>query len=312
MNNMNPWYDGVVLETERWEEKGIPLTNPQLRVGYVPGVMPGKWFARWHERFDALAPLLEIPLAEAQGLKALTTYAPAAEAEGRTEEPLAHMVMLRQEHESEALNKDKYHCIPLYREKMVVVLPKDHLLTLLEEVPLEELAEEFLLQEPETVPQWAEVSESYRQANPQKLPMMRHTQDAIELVAAGLGLLIVPMSVARYYHRKDLTYRPVLGVDDSPVALVWERKTYDESFEETIQDFIGICRGRTESSDRGRESKKTVLEKLAREKEKAKAKARAKNSRREQADRKKRNAQKNGNARQHARQTAGRKGGKKR
>lgn len=296
-----PWYQNLLLDPERWEECGLYLKTPQLRIGYEPGVMPGKWFSRWHDRYDALTPLLELPLAEAKGLAALTALDPSSEDENQ---PLAHMALLRPEAEPEALDKDRFHCIPLYREQRVVVMPKDHLLTVLDEVPLEEFAEEFLLQEPETAPEWAEVSAEYRAAHPQKLPEMRHTQDAVELVAAGLGLLIVPMSIARFYHRKDLTYRPVAGMSESLVALVWERKTYSEEFEQVLQDFIGICRGRTESSDRGTDSKQTELEKAKRDKEKAKAKARAKNARREQADRKKRNAQKNGNARQHARQTS--------
>lgn len=298
-----PWYGALVLDPERWTERGLPIKQLQLRVGYVPGVMPGKWFSRWHDRFDAITPLLELPLAESQGLAALSAVEPQEEQDGAVQ-PLAHMVLVRTEDEPDALDKDRFHCIPLYREQKVVVMPKDHLLTVLDEVPLDELAEEFLLQEPESVPEWAEVSASYREAHPQNLPEMRHTQDAIELVVAGLGLLIVPMSVARFYHRKDLTYRPVAGVGESPVALVWERKVYEESFEQVIQDFIGICRGRTASSDRGSDTKQVALEKAKREKEKAKAKARAKNARCEQADRKKRNAQKNGNARQHARQTS--------
>ena len=294
-----PWYQKLLLDYQGWEERGLNLKTSQLRIGYVPGVMPGKWFSRWHTRYDALTPLLELPLAEAQGLAALITCEPPL-----GEDPLAHKVLLRPEDEPAALDKDRFHCITLYREQKVVILPKDHLLTVLDEVPLEELAEEFLLQDPQSVPEWAAASASYRQANPRKLPETRHTQDAVELVAAGLGLLIVPMSIARFYHRKDLTYRPLAGLAESPVALVWQRKPREEAFEQVIQDFIGICKGRTAASERGSESIQSAREKAQREKEKAKAKARAKNSRREQADRKKRNAQKKGNARQHTRQSS--------
>lgn len=303
MTEPTPWFEALLLDAQRWEEGGLHLRERQLRVAYVPGIMPGKWFSRWHERFDLYTPLLELPLKEGRGLDSLSTLEPAGEEGEGTARPLAHMALLRVEEEPAAQDKDTYHCIPLYREQKVLVLPQDHLLTLLDEVPLEELAEEFLLQEPQTVPEWAEISASYREKNPQKLPQMRHTQDAIELVAAGLGLLIVPMSVARFYHRKDLTYRPVAGLAESPVALVWPRRAYEEDFEQVLQDFIGICRGRTAASDRGSETRQLVQEKTQRDREKQKAVARAKNARREQQDRKKRNAQRNGNARQHARQS---------
>ena len=49
------------------------LNRASLRIGYEPGVMPGKWFTRWHERYGRTAPLAEIPLREGAGLEALTT-----------------------------------------------------------------------------------------------------------------------------------------------------------------------------------------------------------------------------------------------
>lgn len=282
----------LLLQPEKAEYIGWAPDAEQLRVGYVPGVMPGKWFNRWHQRYDIHRALIEIPLAEKRGVDALNQTH-----EGN---PLAHMVLLRPEEEPDCLDKKRFHAINLYREKQVVVLPTDHVLTVYEDsVPLAELAEEFMLQDPQTVPQWAEISAAYRQANPQKLPAMRHTHDAVELVAAGLGLLIVPLSVARYHHRKDLTYRYVEELDESAVSLVWERKFRSDEDEQIIQDFVGICRGRTAGSDRGSESLQTLKEKAAREKEKAKQKRRAANARRETRDRKARNAKNNGNARQH-------------
>ncbi|MBM7051156.1 LysR substrate-binding domain-containing protein [Rothia sp. ZJ1223] len=272
-----------------------------MRVGFVPGVMPGKWFGRWHDRYGQVRPLAEIPLAEKAGLAALDGF--------------ARMVLIRPEHEPVSADKDRYHRIELYREQQVVVMPQDHLLSILDEVPVAELAEEFLLQEPETVPEWAAAFEPYRASNPQKLPQMRHTKDAVELVAAGLGLLIVPLSIARLYHRKDLTHRPVPDIKTSAVALVWKREFREDIDEAMVQDFVGICRGRTAASDRGTDSKQQALEKKRKEKEEAQRKRRAANARREEQDRKARNARKNGNARQHSAQKAkvtGKPGGKKR
>jgi DNA-binding transcriptional LysR family regulator len=74
------------------------------------------------------------------------------------------------------------------------------------------------------------------------------TADAIELVAAGVGLLVVPQSLARLHHRADLIYRPLLAAPESQVALSWlENETTD-----LMEQFIGIVRGRTVNSTRGR------------------------------------------------------------
>ena len=275
-------------QTTRYEHVG---QIPGLCGGFVPGVMPGKWFNRWRERYSALAPLTDVALGEGRGLQALEAF--------------ADMVLVRAEDEPAARDKKRYHAIELYRETPVVVLPKDHVLTVLETVPLAELAEEFLLQNPDEVPEWRDLSADYRAENLRPLPQMRHRADAVELVAAGLGLLIVPMSVARFYHRKDLTYRPVEGIEDYPVLLVWKREVREDAREQVIQDFVGITRGRTAASQRGSDSREVALEKQRREKEEAKRKRAAANKRREAEDRKKRNAQKNGNLRQYQAQKGG-------
>ena len=74
------------------------------------------------------------------------------------------------------------------------------------------------------------------------------TADAIELVAAGVGLLIVPQSLARLHHRRDLTYRPLSDAPQSSVALSWR----EEQTTDLMEEFIGIVRGRTVNSSRGR------------------------------------------------------------
>lgn len=218
-----------------------PVGRPSegITVGFVPGVMPGKWFDRWDERFARNTPLTRLPLESGGGLEGL--------AAGH-----AHMVLARPDDEPDLLDRERFHAVSLYEEQMVVVLPMDHVLTLFDEVPVEELSAEFMLQPPESVPEWASVSQEARAANPRKLPQMRDTADAVELVAAGLGLLIAPMSIARYHHRKDLTYRPVEAVATRSVALVWPRDpARDEADEAILQEFVGVARGRKSSSSRG-------------------------------------------------------------
>ena len=226
-------------------ERPSPVGPPHegLTVAFVPGVMPGKWFDRWDRRHGRTTPLTRLPLEEGQtGLGAL--------ADG-----VAHLALLRPDAEPAALDRRAYHAVELYRERQVVILPVDHVLTLLDEIPVAELAEERMLQEPQSAPEWAEASAEHRAAHPPRpLPPMRDTGDAVELVAAGLGLLIAPMSLARVHHRKDLTHRPLADAAERPVCLVWPRLgpgERPEPDEAVIQEFAGITRGRREDSSRG-------------------------------------------------------------
>lgn len=330
------------------------LQRSVLRVSYVPAIMPGKWFNRWHERFGDRVQLAEVPVREARGLDSLhqdlclidpadnpaaesaaessvesaagsaeegtaVSEAPAEDSAEATEHapiarkavpenPFAHMSIVRPDREPASTDGEKYHSIRLYEELPVVILPVDHVLTVLDEVPVEELAEEFLLQPASDIPAYEEVSRAWRESAGRIVPEGLTDKETIELVAAGVGLYIVPMSIARFYHRKDLTYRPVAGLDTYPVHLVWPRapkgEPRSEELEALLQDFIGIVRGRTATSDRGSETRQARAERVAAEKAKAKAKARAANARREARDKKRANAKKNGNARQHARQSA--------
>lgn len=303
------------------------LQRPALRISYVPAIMPGKWFNRWHERYGDRFPLAEVPVREGLGINSLhqnlqlinpeiTEESDPLEPEEHTpiervevpERPFAHMSILRPDREPASTDRQKYHSIRLYEELPVVILPVDHVLTVLDEVPVAELAEEFLLQPANDLPAYEEVSRQWREASGRIVPEVLNDKETIELVAAGVGLYIVPMSIARFYHRKDLTYRPVPDLDTYPVNLVWLRAPKEEprseELEVLLQDFIGIVRGRTASSDRGTETRQARAERVAAEKAKAKAKARATNARREARDRKRANAKKNGNARQHARQSS--------
>ena len=62
-----------------------------------------------------------------------------------------------------------------------------------------------------------------------------------------MGVVIVPMSLARLHRRKDASYRPLRDGPTSTVALAWpaERTT------PAVEAFIGIVRGRTPNSSRG-------------------------------------------------------------
>ena len=72
-------------------------------------------------------------------------------------------------------------------------------------------------------------------------------RDAVEVVASGTGIVLLPMSVARLHHRKDVLHRPVTDLATTKIGLAWLVDNEDPR----IQTFIGIVRGRTERSSRG-------------------------------------------------------------
>jgi hypothetical protein len=120
------------------------------------------------------------------------------------------------------VDRDRLHLIPLYEELPVAVMSIDNTLTLLDDVTQADLADEHQ--------DWGDLAIS----------------DVIATVAAGTGVLVVPMSVARLHHRKDVTQRTVADLPSTTVGLAWRVEDEDER----IQTFIGIVRGRSERSSR--------------------------------------------------------------
>ncbi len=198
-------------------------TPPPFRLAHVPGVTPDKWVRMWRERFP------DLPLTLSQTA--------AADAAGVVRDRGADAVLLRL-----PIDRTGLHAIPLYTEQTVIVVPKDHLLTAAEEVSPTDVNDEALLCPRDDVLGWAEMPGRRAVEEPAT------TAAAIELVAAGVGLLVVPQSLARLHHRRDLTYRPFSQAPESRVALSW----LEDATTDAIEQFIGIVRGRTPNSSRGR------------------------------------------------------------
>ncbi len=89
------------------------------------------------------------------------------------------------------------------------------------------------------------------------------------LDSAGLGALIVPQSLARLYHRKDLAYRPISDAPTCPVSLAFAEGPQTA----LVEEFVGIVRGRKPGSSRGQSQ--PAPKRSAREKTLAKQAARA-------------------------------------
>ncbi|GAA2044749.1 LysR substrate-binding domain-containing protein [Agromyces tropicus] len=121
------------------------------------------------------------------------------------------------------IDDEGLHVIPLWEEVAVAVVPKDHAFADASALVLADLADE-------------------PRAPEQPDPAM-----TVELVAAGTGYAILPHSLARLHHRRDVAAVPVTDAAPTRIALVWSVERDDDD----IQEFVGVVRGRTTRSSRG-------------------------------------------------------------
>jgi len=110
-----------------------------------------------------------------------------------------------------------------------------------EDISISDIGDEVVLHPLDDTTEWQRLPGTAALERPET------TAAAIELVAAGIGVVIVPQSLARLHHRRDLTYRPVTDAPGSSIALVWP----EANTTEFVDEFIGIVRGRTANSSRG-------------------------------------------------------------
>lgn len=208
--------------------------RPRFRLAYVPGATPGKWAAVWHERLpDVRLELVQVePAAVAHALEA-----------GDVDAAIGRL----------PVDKEVFSAIPLYEETPVVCFSRDHLLAALgdeEPVSVTDIADD---------PVWVPADDVLFAAHPvpgvipvdpdgNPLDRVPTTADAVATVAANVGVAVLPMSLARLHRRKDVSYRPLVDGPTAPVGLVWpvDRTT------DLVEELIGIVRGRTVNSSRGR------------------------------------------------------------
>ncbi|WP_139983321.1 LysR substrate-binding domain-containing protein [Nocardioides litoris] len=193
-----------------------------FRVAFVTGATPDKWARAWRERTTEPLELLPVEEAEqADGVRA-----------GEVDMAIVRLPVDRS-------GPPALHAVRLYDEVPVVVAGRDHLVAAAGDdgVSLDDLAEEQLvLPHPSG---WAP------RVDQLAWPPMS-AGEAVETVAAGTGVAIVPMSVARLHARKDVVTRPVVDLEPTTIALVWQVERDDDR----TQAFVGITKGRTARSSR--------------------------------------------------------------
>jgi DNA-binding transcriptional LysR family regulator len=189
-----------------------------FRIGFVTGATPDKWARHWREQRRERIEL--VPVTEADQL------------DGIRDQSL-DMALVRLPVDTEGL-----HCVRLYDEAQVAVASREHMLAAADdEVSTADLVDEQLVR--------PHASGWRPEAEQLDWPPMNE-QEAIETVAAGTGLVIMPMSIARLHRRKDVVTRVVSDLDPTTIALVWRFERDDE----VTQTFVGVTKGRTARSSR--------------------------------------------------------------
>lgn len=194
------------------------VTRQPLRLGFVLGTTPDKWARAWRDQ--GRGPLELVPVTEAEQERALR--------DGELDMCLVRL----------PVDRDSLHLVELYDEVQVVVVARDHFATAAPEVELVDLVDEQLV-----LPHRSGWSPA---ADQLAWPEMTE-REAVEVVASGGGVALLPMSVARLLHRKDVASRPVTDLAPTRVGLAWLVERDDEQ----TQAMVGVVRGRTPRSSRG-------------------------------------------------------------
>lgn len=210
---------------------------PPILLGFTRGVAPSKWVRRW----EAIAP--DRPL----------TIVPFATPYGRAKDADEHDMLLERTAPGEAprgTNEDEgrtHHAMRLYEEAVALVLPKGHDLGDRETISLAEIGDVRILDHPNHSPAWP-AAEPW--ADPTWMP--RNIAAALELVATGLGGILMPAPLARHITDKH-KHVSLRIIDPIPGGSVWASWRVERDAPD-VQHLAGVMRGRTARSSRTAEA----------------------------------------------------------
>lgn len=120
---------------------------------------------------------------------------------------------------------DGLEILPLYHERLSVVLPAGHPLAGEATITAADLAGEPALRYADAAPAWAavwNVGPPPGGTGPPRGPVFRDMEELLGYVRAGSGVVLVPEPVAALFPRLDIAYVPVTDVAPGQVALVWD------------------------------------------------------------------------------------------
>lgn len=217
-----------------------------IRLGFTRGVAPSKWADRWGRAVPERA-LELVPISQQfgrSGSEEARSCDMLIERAVPGERPLTHTPDGVRTH----------HAMLLYEEAIALVLPKDHELAKEAAIHIDDLSLVKLLDYPGHAPDWPAAEPWVDQSwEPRGLAA------ALELVATGLGGILVPLPLAQHVaNKREHAILRVVG--DSPESLplrgstVWATWAAEHNSED-LQQLAGIMRGRTARSSRRAQEK---------------------------------------------------------
>ena len=243
-----------------------------LRLAFVTGTEPGKWFARYRDTTD-------------HGLEAVPSDDPYASLIDDT----AHLALLRLPDPRIGEPGEQFHQVRLYTEKPGVAVPKDSVYAEVgEAVRPSDLADEHVNYR--FVPgsgsgagvgtsEGADAATDSASAHVAPFGSdIDELRAALQVVAANVGVAYAPAPLLKVLSKKQVVVLGLRGTGggaagaveesqeaagaveveeaqgaETEIALVWKV----EKDSEAIQDFVGVAKGRTRNSSRGRGTSKS-------------------------------------------------------
>jgi DNA-binding transcriptional LysR family regulator len=131
---------------------------------------------------------------------------------------------------------------PILAEPRVAVFPADHRLAGKESIEIAELASEHLLQDPDAVPEWRDIA-----TDRSPTENRAHTVEVkLERVAAGRGVVVLPLSTATFYTRPDVAYATIVDIPDNQVCVAWDAGRHSA----LVEEFADLAVAYETSADR--------------------------------------------------------------
>ena len=125
----------------------------------------------------------------------------------------------------------------LLAEPRVAVFPAGHRLAGKDTISVADLADEHLLQDPAAVPEWRDIATEMRTRRRPRVPVFRTVEEKLEHVAAGHGIVLLPLSTAVFYTRPGVAHSHVSDIPPNQVCLAWDATRRSR----LIQDFAAIA-----------------------------------------------------------------------
>ena len=196
-----------------------------LTIAFVTGTEPGKWFRRYEELSGNR--LSTVPSTDPFRLLA------AGEEDETGQADIALMRL------PDPRVGDEHHVVRLYDEASGVAVPKDSIFAELGEAVAERDLD-------------GEICNFTYVPGADSAASVDELRAALQVVAANVGVARAPLPLLKALSKKQVVPLELKGAADgeTQIGLVW-RKERDA---EDVQDFVGVAKGRTVRSSRGRGS----------------------------------------------------------